>query len=221
MMTIQRQWDRHSRLVYWLKILLPLTAISILSTLFLVSHNIRPEDAIPYADVDIETLVKEPRLTAPDFAGVTDDGASLSLRATSARVGSADGLTAAQISNLVGLLETPDGGKTNLTAKAAELDQVQQVAILSGGVKVRNSTGYVIDSQLIRVALNQTSVYSPGAITADGPVGKLTAGSMQFGLSGGTGPGYVLLFKDGVRLIYLPTAGRPASNGPTDNGAPK
>ncbi len=59
----------HSRLVFWLKILLPLGRLAILSTLFMVSHNFRPEDAIPYADVDIEDRVNEPRLTAPDFAG--------------------------------------------------------------------------------------------------------------------------------------------------------
>jgi lipopolysaccharide export system protein LptC len=203
-MTIQRQWDRHSRLVYWLKILLPLTAISILSTLFMASHTIRPEDAIPYADVDIATMVREPRLNAPDFAGMTADGAALSLRASAAKLGSADGTTAPQIADLVGLLETPDGGKTNLTAKQAELDQTARVAILSGGVQVSNSTGYVIDSQMIRVALDQTSVDSPGAITAQGPVGEITAGSMHLGLSTTPGGGYVLLFKDGVRLIYLP-----------------
>ena len=64
-MAMGRQWDRHSKLVFWAKILLPMAAITMLSTLFLVSHAIRPEDASPYADVDIETLVKEPRLTAP------------------------------------------------------------------------------------------------------------------------------------------------------------
>ena len=209
-----RQRDRHSRLVFWLKILLPLAAISILSTLFLVSHTIHPEDAIPYAEVDIATLIKEPRLTAPDFAGMTADGAALTLKASSAKVGSTDGAASAQITDLAGLLETPDGGKTNLTAKIAELDQSAHIAILSGGVVVSNSAGYRIDSQLIRVALDRTSVDSPGMIIADGPVGKITAGSMHIGLANpglslsgltqGAASGYVLLFKGGVTLIYQP-----------------
>ena len=165
-MASARQWDRHSKLVFWAKILLPLAAISILSTLFLVSNSVRPEDAIPYADVDIATLVKEPRLTAPVFAGMTADGAALSLKASEARVGG--GLNSGQIKDLVGLLETPDGGKTNLTAREADLDQTAGEAVLTGGVVVSNSTGYHINSQSIRVALDQTSVDSPGAITADG-----------------------------------------------------
>jgi lipopolysaccharide export system protein LptC len=207
-MAVARQWDRHSQLVFWLKILLPLTALGILSTLFLVSHTIRPEDAIPYANVDVATLIKEPRLTAPVFAGMTADGAALSLKASEAKVGSADGIMGGKISNLVGLLETPDGGKTNLTAAEADLDQTSQVALLSGGVQVSNSTGYRIDSQAISVALDQTSVDSPGSITADGPVGKITAGSMHIGLAAAKGAGYVLLFKGGVTLLYLPSKQR-------------
>ena len=203
-MAVARHWDRHSRLVFWAKLLLPLAAISILSTLFLVSRSVRPEDAIPYADVDIATLVNEPRLTAPVFAAMTADGAALTLKASEARVGGA-GVTGGQISNLIGLLQTPDGGQTHLTATSANMDQIAQQAVLSGDVVISNSTGYLIHSQTIRVALDQTSVDSPGAITADGPAGKITAGSMHLGLAGAAGSGYVLLFKGGVTLLYLPS----------------
>ena len=45
--------DRHTRLVGWLKVALPLTALAILSTLFLVARRIDPEAALPYAEVDV------------------------------------------------------------------------------------------------------------------------------------------------------------------------
>lgn len=209
-MAVVRQWDIHSRLVFWMKILLPIAAILILSTLFMVSHPVRPEDAIPYADVDIATLIKEPRLTDPVFAGMTADGAALTLKASAAKLDSAGGTDASQITNLAGLLETPDGAKTHLTAQQANLDQTTRVAALTGKVQVSNSAGYQIDSQLIHVALDQTSVDSPGTVIVLGPVGKITAGSMHIGLANGRLPGgaaseYVLLFKGGVTLIYLPS----------------
>ena len=128
---------------------------------------------------------------------------ALSLKASEARVGG--GLNSGQIKDLVGLLVTPDGGKTNLTAREADMDQAAGEAVLTGGVIITNSTGYHINSQTIRVALDQTSVDSPGAITADGPVGTITAGSMHLGLAGDAGSGYVLLFKGGVTLLYLPS----------------
>jgi lipopolysaccharide export system protein LptC len=204
-MATAQQRDRHSRLVLRLKILLPITAIGILSTLFLMSNSVRPEDAIPYANVDVATLIREPRLTAPVFAGMTSDGAALSLKASAARVGTADGATSSRISDLTGLLETPDGATTNLTALQAVLDDTAKMAILTGDVQVSNSAGYVVDSQLLRVALDKTSLDSPGFVTAAGPVGTITAGSMHLGLIPDTGSDYVLLFKDDVTLIYLPS----------------
>lgn len=194
----------HSRLVLWLKILLPLSALAILSTLFLVSHTIRPEDAIPYAEVDIAELLKEPRLTAPDFAAMTADGAALTLTADEARLGLAESDNPGLITGLVGLLQTPDGVRTDLSASQAHLDATGRRIVLSGGVTVKNSTGYKIETQSVSVALDKTSVDSDGPITATGPVGSITAGAMHIGLTG-TDPGsYVLLFKNGVRMIYLP-----------------
>ncbi len=60
-----------------------------------------------------------------------------------------------------------------------------------------------IDSEAITVALDQTSLDSPGPITAIGPVGHDHAGSMHLGLADRSSD-YVLVFKDGVRLIYQP-----------------
>ena len=75
----------HSALVGWLKIVLPLTALGLLSTLFLVSRTIDPSDAIPFATVDIEDRIRQPRLTLPTWAGVTDDGSAMTVTATEAR----------------------------------------------------------------------------------------------------------------------------------------
>lgn len=204
-MPLSGQLDRHSKLVFWLKILLPITAICILSTLFLMSRSVRPEDAIPYAKVDVATLIRDPRLTAPVFAGMTADGAALSLKASAARIGTADGRASSQISNLTGILETPDGAKTNLTAQNAVLDQTARIAVLTGAVQLSNTTGYVIDTQALNVTLDMTSLDSPGTVTAKGPVGTITAGSMHLTPGAKPADGYVLLFKDGVSLIYLPS----------------
>ncbi|MEO8240718.1 MAG: hypothetical protein ABI832_00325 [bacterium] len=199
-----RHDNLHSRIVFWLKILLPLGAIAILSTLFMVSRSFRPEDAIPYADVDLKDRVNEPRLTKPDFAGMTSDGASLSLQAAEARPGVPGSSNAGLISNLTGLLETPDGATTSLIATEARLDQVAKKAVLSGGVHIFNSLGYNIDSQTISVALDETNLDSPGQITAVGPLGQIVAGSMHLGLADPASSDYVLVFKQGVRLIYTP-----------------
>ena len=105
--------DGHSRLVGWLKVALPLLALAILSTLFLVARTIDPEAAIPYAEVDIAERIREPRMTAPAYAGVTKDGATLTLTADEARPEAEGDGSAVKVH---AQLATPDGARTALTA---------------------------------------------------------------------------------------------------------
>ena len=58
-MALIRADNLHSRLVFWLKIALPLVALALLATLFLFGRPIRPEDAIPYASTDITDRAKD------------------------------------------------------------------------------------------------------------------------------------------------------------------
>jgi lipopolysaccharide export system protein LptC len=204
MMAWARPDNLHSKLVFWFKILLPLGALAILSTLFMVSRTVRPEDAIPYADVDVADLVQQPRLTHPNFAGMTSDGAALTLTADEARLGVAGSGEDGTISGLFGLLETPDGARTELDATSARLDSAGRRMILADGVTISNSTGYRIETQEISVALDRTSLDSTGPITAIGPVGQIAAGALHLGLSGSNPRSYVLVFKSGVHMIYLP-----------------
>lgn len=190
----------HSSLVVWLKIVLPLTALAFLSTLFLVSRGVSPEDAIPYADVDVADRLREPRLVDATFAGMTEDGAALTLKAAEAKPGTTAG-AAGSASGLSGLLETPDGARTEISAAKAHLDQSARQFLLSGGVTLASSTGYRIETPGLSVALDRTSLASAGAVQATGPAGNLSAGAM---LLTKTAAGYVLVFNGGVKLIYQP-----------------
>ena len=192
----------HSRLVAWLKILLPLAALAILSTLFLVSNAVAPEDRIPYSDAEIDERLREPRLTDASYAGMTSDGAALTLKAATARPGSAGSAEAAAAQDISGLLETPDGGWTRISAAEVQLDAAAQRLVLSGGVSLVNSSGYSVTLPGLDVALDRTGLFSTGGqIMASGPAGEIAAGEMS--LSPGDG-GYLLVFKSGVRLLYHP-----------------
>ena len=87
-----RRDNLRSNVVAWLKIVLPLAALAAMSTLFLLSRTIDPADAIPYATVDVEDRIREPRMTAPTYSGVTSDGAALTLTADEARPDAAERL---------------------------------------------------------------------------------------------------------------------------------
>lgn len=200
-MAVQRHDNFHSRLVAWLKILLPLAALAILSTLFLVSRTIDPSDAIPYAEVDVEDRVREPRMTAPSYAGVTSDGASLTVTAAEARPDAGSGGAAQTIR---AELATPDGALTTLSAGTGRLDAEARRLSMENGVEITTTSGYRVTTEGLTSALDRTDVASAGAVTATGPLGEITAGGMAITTDPATRDAYVLVFKDRVKLIYRP-----------------
>ena len=188
----------HSRLVAWLKVILPLAALALLSTLFLVSRGTPPEDALPYSEVDVEELAREPRLTAPRYAGVTQDGAALSVTAEVARPDAAGGASATA---LTARLETPDGVTTDIAASDGQLDAAAGLLTLTGDVRVTASSGYAITTGEMTAALDRTLLTAPGTVAATAPMGRIDAGAMQMTSQGDD---YVLVFNGGVKLVYEP-----------------
>ena len=193
----------HSRVVVWLKVALPLAALAILSTLFLFSRTIDPNDAIPFAKGDVEARLREPRLTAPTWAGVTDDGSSLTVSAAEVRAGETNG-TSPAAQSLTALLETPDGGWVNLVAARGALDTGTATLTMAGGVVVTTGNGYRLTTGEMTAALDRTSLTSRTKVTGDGPPGHLEAGAMEIRADAAQSGQYLLVFKQGVKLLYQP-----------------
>ena len=195
---MERQRDKHSRIVVWLKVALPLLALVILSTLFLVARKIDPTMAIPYAEVDVADRIREPRMTGAAYSGVTSDGAALSISAEEAKPASDS--TAPSAKGLAASLTTPDGRVTQFSAGGVTMDSAK--ADLTGGVTVTTPTQYQIVTDSLTMALDKTAVQSGGAVAATGPLGQIDAGAMQIAQQDGS---YVLLFSNHVKLIYTPS----------------
>ncbi|WP_323005306.1 LPS export ABC transporter periplasmic protein LptC [Pseudorhodobacter sp.] len=193
----------HSTAVAWLKIVLPLLALAILSTLFLVSRTIDPSDAIPFAEVDIADRIREPRLTSPTWAGVTDDGAALTIAADEARPQQATGAGASAAALIVDL-KTPDGARTQLVAARGLLDTKLNTLLVEGGVTITTSSGYALQTEAMTAALDRTSLVSETAVAGQGPAGDLTAGAMEITQMRDGSGSYVLVLKNGVKLLYQP-----------------
>lgn len=198
---MSEQTDLRTLLVFWLKILLPLAALVILSTLFLVSRRIDTGETLPYADVDVDTLAREQRLTAPEYSGVTGDGTTFLVRAGMARP-LADG--GAMAETVTAELETTDGLNLKMAAGMGSMDPAAGRLRLTEDVHIETSTGYTIDTQGLSASTSVTEVHSEGAITATAPFGTLEAGAMSLAAASGDAKAYVLVFNRGVKLVYEP-----------------
>ena len=197
------RYDSYSRTVAWLKIILPLLALGILSTLFLVARTIDPAQTIPFADVDIDELTREQRIMRPNYSSVTEGGAAISLSAASAR----PELTNPQrirAENIAARIDLPSGERIDIDAAGAVLDGSNRDASLDGGVVVTASSGFILTTENLQVNLDSSRVFAPSEIQVDSPLGQLTAGEFTMTGDGGEDAPYRLLFKNRVRLVYDP-----------------
>jgi lipopolysaccharide export system protein LptC len=194
--------NAHSRLVAWGKIVLPLAALVLLSTLFLLSKKVDPSNAIPYASIDVEELAREPRVTAPEFAGMTEDGAALTVTAKTAQP-DPNGGAGASATSLSAKLETVSGLTAELSAAEGRIDPTSGQVLFAGGVQVSTSTGYRLQSDRIEARTDRSELIAPGEVQAEAPYGTLEAGSMTL-RSTDAGVTHELVFNGGVKLVYQP-----------------
>ncbi len=190
--------DAHTRRVRFLKLVMPLLALGILSSLFMFSKTIDPEAAIPYATVDVEDRLREPKMTDANFAGTTSDGAALTISAANVVPGADQTGTAKMVS---GQIVTAAGETTQVDAALVALNGTN--AAMTGGV-VMHSAGYEMTTDAMDFAIDRVQVSSRGTVAANGPLGTLDAGQMSLTETPNVAGSYVLVFKSGVRLLYQP-----------------
>lgn len=194
-----RAHGAYSRIIAGLKILLPLVALALLSTLFLLSRSREPLQDVPVVEA-LQGQTATERVTAPFYSGTTARGDALSLTAATVRPLSEDVLVADALS---ARLRLSDGSEIRLSADTAELSDITKRALLKGNVQVDSSTGYVVTTDQLWSSVDQTEAESLGPVTGRGPAGRLEAGKMRVEASDFDGS-VQILFTDGVKLIYQP-----------------
>lgn len=193
------QADRYSQAVGWLKVLLPLMALALLSTLFLLSRVIDPQAVIPFADKEIQDRLRDQQVTGPIYFAVTADGDEISFAAE--KVTTPNGPTGGNKAEDVEIvMKLGSGADIVLNARRGEFDIAADTTDLQGDVVIDTSTGYHIESDRLITQMSVLGVNSPGPVTALGPVGTLDAGAMTLN----AGKPSHLVFTNGVKLIYNP-----------------
>ncbi len=194
--------DSYSRWVLWLKVLLPLTALTLLSTVFLLSRTIDPEAAIPFAGRDIQDRLRDQQVTGPFFSGTTADGDQISFSAETLKKpdGQVGSSTAEDVQVEVAIM---GGKKISIAADETRIDIANDLAELTGDVVITTSTGYRIVAATLSSRLSRLNLHSDSTVTATSPSGALIAGGLSITSADQENPAH-LLFTNGVNLIYTP-----------------
>jgi len=200
MTPVARSDTRYTRFVNWSKIILPLAALALLSTLFLFARSTNNGVTIPYAE--IEEIANEPRISAPSLAGIADDGTVVGVTASTIRPDAADA-DSFFVMDIAITLDATDGSRVEITAAEGHVDGPAQEARLTGMARAVSSSGYTIETSELTADLKAGTVISEVPVTAQAPFGALTAGGVTIH-AGMDGVGTQMVFNNGVRLLYQP-----------------
>ena len=195
----------YSRFVRILKIGLPLLSLAILSTLFLFSSRIDLNAPSPIDGIDVDRLVAEQGIGAPNFVGTTSNGGTIHLSAGRA-IPDANDTGVFDVTEISARIDEPTGASLNFSAPLAALTAKTQSATFSGGVQMQSSEGLTIQTPQLSITDNFAEITADQKVYATAPFGTLEAGAMQISRAAenSDAAGYRFVFTNGVRLVYTP-----------------
>lgn len=192
--------DHYSRAVSYLKVLLPLAALGLLSTLFLISRGANTEAVIPFADKEIEQRMRGQQVTGPFFSGSTAQGDEIWVTATVARANVETPILATDLKAEIRMVA---GGRLMLTSDHGSVQPDEDLARFVGNVEITTADGMRVQTEVLKAQLSGLHAESPGEIRATGDLGELTAGHMEITAKTPGGPMHIL-FTNSVKLVYDP-----------------
>jgi len=194
--------DRYSRMVQFLKVLLPLAAILMLSAVFLLSRSIETDVSVPFSQKDIDERLAGQVVTQPNYRGTTAKGEDVHIEANRATLSEEGSIpTAAEFRGRFGLL---NGGVITLDSNSGMIRPDKGTATFVGDVVITTADGIQVTTDLLNTSLDEVRGDTPGQINGTGVIGTFSAGRMTFGAEKTDGPVHIL-FTDGVKLVYEPT----------------
>jgi len=169
----------YSKTVYVLKIVLPLIALGMLASLFLLSRSqMDAPVALPFSASDLDARIREQRISGPIHNGTNTAGDDISLSAgkiipqtTPDRPG--------QMTDLAIKVATAAGTEFGISAQLGEYDSNTTQVSLRGGVDLTTSAGYQLTSPLVSFDPRYSKLTAQGPIVGQGPNMTLTAGKLE------------------------------------------
>lgn len=204
---------RHSRIVRWMKVALPVGALLLIGAIFLVGRE-RPAVFDAGSAAQLAAMGTGMRLDKPRFSGTTEDGDPFVVTAEWALP---DGAMPNRID-----LEKPVGelqmGEQSVTVTAAtgELWRQDERLRLRGEVELVTSDGYRVRTPSVDVDLAARTAEATERLHAEGPRGGIEADRVRV-IRGEGSDDVTVRFEGRVRVTWQPAA----EDGGVDGGAQK
>ena len=193
----------YSRVVAVLKVGLPLVAVGLLASLFVVQTDDRIGEGVVFSPGDVEALGSGLRISNPTFTGTTRSEDRFRFTAELVEPDAAPP-ERALITTLAGTLDLHNGPEVAVTARTGDLDIPSQRLDLSGEVVISTSDGYRLVTDKATLDLRAGALVAGDEVVTTGPLGQITSGSLHVAPAAATGEARRFSFGSGVRLVYDP-----------------
>ena len=192
--------DSYSAFVVWVKTLLPIVALGMLSTIFLFSGKVDVTQSLPYAKLNIAEIVREQRITKPYFSGVSDNGTEITLSAAYASSDKQDS-DILNITDLSIILTSEHAKTVRITAGLGTLDATKQKVTVSKDVYLTAMPDFWLKTNSLTIDLKQGVATADTVFQSITALGTIDAGNMLVKMITND---QQIIFTNGVRLIYYP-----------------
>lgn len=196
------QEDNYSRLIKITKITLPGIALIILSVLFLLPDKRTTIQAFDNIDKSLLKIVQKAGIDKPSFRGTLASGSNLELYANEI-VPKDKKNNVIEINKITARLELdPKVGATAYATKGL-INIEQQTAEMVGKVNVEGFNDITVEASDLKVFYDKAIAKTHQPVLMLGNFGMIRAGAAEFSdKSKKSEIGYVLLFSDGVKMLY-------------------
>ena len=194
--------DSYSFFIAWVKTLLPIVALGMLSTIFLFSGKVDVTQSLPYAELNVEDIIREQRITKPYFTGISEGGIEFALSAAYATP-NASQPSILDVSKLRVEFKTPQGNTTEITAGLGEMNTETKSAKISRGVNLASKLNFWITTEALDIDFNDSYASTNGPFKGVFSLGSIESGNMVLKMITGD---QQIIFTNGVRMLYNPKA---------------
>lgn len=187
----------YSSFIRLAKIILPVTALSLLAVLFFLARAPSGHGELPFARIEIDST--DEQLVSPVISGMSAGGDRIQLQAARIRIIDQGG----QAETMALRVDGAEGGWITVEAGSARMNRAGTWLGVGDLARIDSSLGYRVETAGLEVDLTSGAMQTDGALEIRAPYGQLTAQSLHVQPSADR-RAHHLVFTGGVRLIYSP-----------------
>lgn len=198
--------ERYSRFVGLMKVALPLIAVALMATVFLVQEEDTIAGGVVFTQGDRDTMRDGLAINNPELSGITPTGDRFFMTAARA-IPNDNSVQEVELFEITGRTEYLSGRIVRLKANEGMAFVPEQRVQLIGDIEIETSDGYTAHTQSGVADLASGEIHIDSQVELVGPTGQLTAGSMTIAnqpQNAGSQNNQMFTFENGVTLRFQP-----------------